>query len=150
MTISELRKVFTHAELSRSPGDGSLRARAFTPILQNLHEGKVVYYEKFVCVARLENIQFTPKEFRATAVPCLQIERDCIPRGLCPSSPWKISGRWDYMALCGNSICGAAWSIWPDPATVRAVEQLAKQGAFKAALDLTLDEPLATINPDEI
>lgn len=135
--FKDLRKKYTHDELSYFPGDNDLRYEMFSPVLGNLYENKVVYYEHFICVVRLKDISITPNGFHATAVPFLPIERD---RRHCPPEPWSFGSPWRFMCLYGNSIGVpyAGWSIWPEPDLVKTVEGAALRGDFELALSLTL------------
>ncbi len=50
MSLEELNLKYTNDELRRIPGDALLRFNILSPILMDLHESKVVYRERFVCV----------------------------------------------------------------------------------------------------
>lgn len=43
MTFNELREIYTRSELSSFPGDAKLRKEAFSLILSDLYENKVIY-----------------------------------------------------------------------------------------------------------
>jgi hypothetical protein len=74
MTIDELIQSYSEHDLSRFPGDNDLRHRLFSPLFMNLYEDKIVYRERFVCVARLQDIKVTSGSFSAIAVPLIHIE----------------------------------------------------------------------------
>ncbi len=143
MTFNELRIRYSDHELSYYPGDRELRYRAFAPFFDSLFDSKVVYYEKFIGIVRLEGIEITPDYFRAVAVPHLRIERMGVSQPQFPHKPWEFGGRWDFMRLVKNGINApyCAWTIWPEAARVQRVEGLASRGAFVEALQLTLHEP---------
>lgn len=143
MTFNELREHYTRDELSYFPGDNDLRFRAFSPIIQSLYESKLVYYEKFICIVRLEDIEITPQHFSATAIPHLHIERTGFFRPQSPTKPWSFKGTWGWMRLIDNSlnVPYAGWTIWPEAERVRAVERLVLAKDFEEALLLTFNEP---------
>jgi hypothetical protein len=143
MTFRDLRSKYTRDELSYFPGDAALRFDAFSPILSDLYEDKVVYCERFVCVVSLRNIEISAKRFKATCVPILPIERTGSFRRTAPEEEWDFSAPWDWMTLANNSINVpyAGWTIWPEKDRVREVIRLARAGDFEGALALTLHEP---------
>lgn len=143
MTFDELRKKYTDNELSYFPGDANLRREAFTPVLTDLYENKIVYYEKFICVVALSEIELTEDGFRAKCTPEIPIMREGYPGPSSPTEQWKFGGKWDWMRLINNSINVpyAGWSIWPEKERVRQVIELASRGDFDGALRLTLYEP---------
>jgi hypothetical protein len=142
MTFNDLKKTYTHDELSYFPGDNELRFRAFSPILENLFENKIVYCERFIGLVRLENIQITPEFFGATAVPYLPIERKGRITTPLPVDPWTFRGRWTSLRLTGNSlnVPYAGRTIWPEAERVKAVERLIRNDDHEEALRLTLNE----------
>lgn len=143
MTFDDLKLAHTSDELSYFPGDNDLRFRAFSPILQNLFENKLVYRERFICLVRLEEIQITPEFFSATAVPHLHFVETGVfgPDSL--TKPWKFKSSWDWMCMGNNSINVpyAGWTIWPEARRVKAVEQLLLAGDYEEALLLTANQP---------
>jgi hypothetical protein len=119
------------------PGDAEFRYKLFAPILRDLYENKIVYFERFVCVAILENIQITSERFEATAVPYINIERPDKPYH--QKKPWTFSASWPYMrVLNGHFGTYGMWSFWTDKELVKTVEELARKGEFEKALDLTV------------
>jgi len=142
MTFNDLRKRYTEEQLSYSPGDAQLRYKLFAPFLQNLYEDKIVYYERFIVIARLEDVEITPKRFGATAIPLLSVRRIEPPYKV-DDEPWQFGGPWADMRLIKNSInmLYAGWSIWPEYDRVKAVEEAIKSDDFEYALSLTLKEP---------
>ena len=141
MTISELKSKYSQTELSSFPGDNELRYKLFAPLLQNLYEDKVIYYEKFMGVVKLKNIKITPERFEATAIPYSTIERgNKFDNFLAKTPSWKIGTTWSWMRLIGDSISVpyVGWSIWCNPELVRQVEELTLNKKFHEALQLTL------------
>jgi hypothetical protein len=143
MKLKELQKLYTDHDLCYSTGDRELRHKIFSPFFRD--RGKVIYYEKFICVAELKNLNMTPDLFEATVAPCLAIERVDLPSDMrihipVPSKPWRAYCRWEYMTLNGNDFsahyCG--WRIWPEAEQVQRIEQLAREGQFAEAIRLTL------------
>ncbi|MCW1916514.1 hypothetical protein OJ996_23205 [Luteolibacter sp. GHJ8] len=143
MTFEELRKKYTEDELSYFPGDAGLRFDAFSPILSDLYEDKIVYCERFVAVVSLRDIELSPKGFGATCTPFLAFERPGDFRSLIPDREWSFRGPWDWMRLIKNSINVpyAGWTIWPEKDRVKEVIRSLSMGDLEAALKLTLKEP---------
>lgn len=139
MTIDELKRNYSEDDLSHFMGDNELRYRLFSPFFSNLHENKVVYRERFVCLVRLENIEITPEGFSSTAVPLIHIEFTGDWRPEPPPEPWEFGAVWKAMCVWNNGFSApyASWTIWPDPELVREVERLALKGEFERALELT-------------
>ena len=105
MKLSDLYKSYTEEELQYSEGDSTIRFRAFSPFFQNLHEGKVIYCEKFMCIARLDDLTITPERLSAKAVPVTPIVRTGVPesriqRYTTPQKPWNIGMQWSWMRCC--------------------------------------------------
>ena len=138
MTIDELMRSYSKHDLSYFPGDNDLRYRLFSPLFTNLFEDKVVYRERFVCVARLESIMVTSEGFSATAVPLTHIEFTGDWRPKPPANPWTFGGVWSALCLSENCISApyAGWTVWPEAEFVREVERLAHEGESQRALDL--------------
>jgi hypothetical protein len=113
MRLSDLFKSCSEKELSWTDGDAVIRHRAFSPFFKNLHEGKVIYYEKFMCIARLDDLAITPERLTAKAVPVTPIPRLGLPESLVrryttPEKPWNIGIDWSWMMLSGGGL-GAAF-----------------------------------------
>ena len=144
MTFDELKRHYSEDELSFFPGDNELRYRLFSPSFENLHENKIVYRERFVCLVRLENIQISPESFSATAVPLIHIEFSGDWRPEPPEEPWEFGAVWKAMCVWNNGISApyASWTIWPETDIVREVERLAREGEFERALELTAWPPV--------
>ena len=56
MSLEELNLKYTDEELRRIPGDAQLRYNILSPILMDLHENKVVYRERIVCIGSLQDV----------------------------------------------------------------------------------------------
>ena len=89
MTFNDLRKQYTEDELSYFPGKKRLRYKMFAPFFQNLFENKVVYRERFIVIARLEDIEITPKGLGATAIPLLSVKPIEPPYDVL-DEPWNL------------------------------------------------------------
>jgi hypothetical protein len=143
--LEELCLKYSWNEIGCVPGDanlryqlGNLRYQLFTPILKDLYENKIVYYERFMCVATLKNIKITAEKFEATAIRHITIERgENKPH---PPKSWTFGAAWFAMTAKKEyfSTYGGMWLLWTDKELVKTVEELAKKKDFKAALDLTL------------
>ena len=139
MTLEELELKYSWQEIGRSGGDGELHRELFTPFLTDIFENKIVYYERFMCVAILENIKITPEKFEATAIPYLKI-KSAGPAQYSPQKPWTFGSAWPYMTLHDGhfSTYGGQWLFWTDKELVKTVEELALKKEFDAALNLTV------------
>ena len=146
MKLSDLRGKYTDKELRWSIGDSEIRYRAFSPFFQNLHEEKVVYYEKFMCVARLDDLKITTEGVYATAVPITPIPRVGLPENLIkryitPEKPWRIGMKWEWMMMnvisLGNPQVG--WTIWPEADRVQTIEKLLGVGDINSVIKMTLN-----------
>lgn len=142
MTVEDLHRNYSEDELSSFPGDRKLRYQAFAPLFSDLHEQKIVYYERFFCVAELENIEVSEEGFCATAVPGLAIETPFDPEPRGDGDAWVFRGAWDWMRLVNHSINVpyAGWRISPGRDRVERVEALVAGGRVGEALELTLYE----------
>ena len=139
MTLEELEIKYSWQEIGKSGGDGELHRKLFTPFLTDIFENKIVYYERFMCVAILENIKIAPDRFEATAIPYITIERGDKPR-LRREKPWTFGSGWPYMTLHDGhfSTYGGLWLFWTDKELVKTVEELARKKEFEKAQELTL------------
>ena len=139
MTISELRERYKD-ELSSNPGDRALRYQLFAPFFENLFENKVVYHERFACLARLEDIEITPERIRATAVPLQSLYTG--PLFPMPNRSWSFGSCWEGIQLGVGyfSVPYAGWTVWPEPARIKAVIEALKTGDLLFAQELTTRE----------
>lgn len=142
MTIQDLHRNYTKDELSAFPGDRKLRYRAFAPLFSDLHEQKIVYYERFLHVVELRDIELAEEGFCATAVPVVPIETPFDPEPRASEQAWVFRGSWDWMRLVSHSINVpyAGWRVWPGRERVKRVEALVVSGRVDEALELTLYE----------
>jgi hypothetical protein len=139
MTLQELHVKYSYKDLAGIPGDAELRLKLFAPILNDLYENKIVYYERFMCIAILENIQITPEYFQATATPYLKIKRVHSRFPYYPTKPWTFGAAWSVMRLINDHFAGyGSWLVWTEKELVRTVEERVKKGDFESALQLTL------------
>lgn len=139
MTLQELSSKYSFKDLGGIPGDGDLRYQIFSPILKNLYENKIIYYEQFMCVAILQDIQITPELFSATVIPYIKVERLDSHFKFYPKDPWTFGAKWSYMRLLNDHFVGyGSWLFWPEKELVKKVEDKAKRGDFEGAWELTL------------
>jgi len=142
MTIQELRKKYTEYELCHFPGNMELRYEAFAPLFENLHENKMIYYEKgvgwLICV---KNFEITPQGFSATAIPiCVLFNNNRMNLG--GSSllkEWKFSATWSWMLLCDDNsfaIPYASFSIWIEADIIREVEKLIAENKIEETYNI--------------
>lgn len=141
MKLEDLKDTYSDEELSSFPGSGDLRFRIFSPFLKDLSGRKIVYHEKFVCIAAIQDVEITPQHFLATATLLLHIEQGSRPL-FPPRRPWKFGGSWEHMTLSGQHfhVPYVGWSIWPEAELVEVVETHALNGRFREALGLSLYE----------
>lgn len=139
--IEHLQRLYSSAQLRQFPGDRSFRYRVFAPYLRNLEDGKLVYYEHFMCIARLTQVSIREHGFSATASVHLAIERPDSSAEP-PRRPWLIGAGWEHLLLSvtGIYVPYVGWKIWPDADLVREVETLVRAGNHDAALKVTLYE----------
>ncbi len=140
-TLAQLREQYTEEQLSNQEGDSQLRYQLFAPFFRNLFENKVVYYERGVCIARLEDIEITSGGFHATAHPQLQMYPDISEGSYFPES-WQFGGPWASMCLSDDHFFMpyAGWSVWPEAERVQMAEALVLQGRINEALRITKRE----------
>jgi hypothetical protein len=140
MNINELKDRFTKGELSKQLGNSELKRIEFSPLFSNLYENMVVYHERFMCIAKLEQIELLPDRFEATAIPHLLIEKGNRMDTFYPKKPWKFGASWDFIRLDGDVLLTYSnWLLWVDPDLVMQVEKLTLERKFKAAISITLD-----------
>ena len=138
MTLKQLQK--RHPDLRNNYGDPLFRRSVWAPFFENLHENKVIYREKFICLARLDDLEIDERGVRGTVVP-LHFLRT-YPHRITPSLPWHFGGTWENMCQ-GDRALGqpyASWTIWPEPELIRAIEKLLAKEDIEGAMKL--------LNPD--
>jgi len=134
MTLIQLLE--QHPELRTNKGDPVFRHSVWAPYFRNLHEGKVLYRERFICIARIDDLKITEGGVGGTVVPLQYIYS--YPHLRLPERPWHFGGSWEHMWQHDNCLGMpyANWTIWPEPSLVRAVESLASKGDIEGALEL--------------
>ena len=138
MTLQEINSKYSYKDLHCSPGSADLRRELFSPILTGLCQNKIVYYERFACVAVIENVEITPEYFQATTVPYLKLKAGGHVQYY-PSKPWTFGAAWSVMRLIDDHFAGyGSWMFWTDKNLVKRVEELAGKGELDAAMNLTL------------
>ena len=139
MTLPEINSTYSFEDIARIGGNADLRCKLFAPILTNIYENKIVYYERFMCIAIIEDIKITAESFSATAIPYLKIERAGSRLPFYPNKPWAFGAHWSVMRLLGDHFGGyCSWLIWTDKELVKTVEELARKREFETALELTI------------
>ncbi len=138
MTISELKQMYPGDELTSTSGDRKLRYEAFSPLFQNLFENKIVYYERFTAIVRLDNIQIDSNIFHARATIDFLME-DVRKRFKPIPDQWEFGSDWRFLRLVDNGIASySSWMIWPDPVLLAQVDKLVRSDKVKEALNLTV------------
>ncbi len=143
MTLSELKNNYTPNQLSSFPGDPVLRRKLFSPFFENLYDNKIVYYEHFRCIARIEEMMIEPEIFSAIArvhlpiekKPGLGIQPDILEKG------WSFGGKWEAVTFSNMSFGLYYTSVVfiTDPDTVQQIESMALKGDHYAANRLIFD-----------
>jgi hypothetical protein len=98
MSLQELLE--NHPELSRNQGDPVFRRSVWEPFFKNLLENKVIYRERFICLARLDELETDEQGVRGIVVPLQFIY---MPHYISkPQGQWRFGGSWQYMPPLGN------------------------------------------------
>ena len=136
MYTQELHTKYTQSDLQVFPGNIELRYKLFAPILQNLHDYKIIYQERFIVIAKIERLIITPKGFKAKIIPYLKIYEGRNKKYNIPES-WSFGAVWDWVVLSNTSLNGiyAGWSIWCEPEQVKSIEKLALNNQTEEALN---------------
>ena len=75
MTLLELSEKYTIEEIGADASDDdTLKFEIFSPFFRNLYENKIVYYDKFLCLALVQDIQITPNYLKIFVAPLLKVE----------------------------------------------------------------------------
>jgi hypothetical protein len=141
MKLNDLLQKQPAPALKASNGDPAFRRSMWAQFFENLHESKVVYRERFLCLARIENLRITDIGIGGLIVPLKYLY---IPKYIhsVPKSSWGFGGGWADMTQVGSTLgCKySGWSIWPERERVRGVETLLSHDDVQGALEL-LDAP---------
>lgn len=136
MKLKDLLTQYPDQGLHINQGDPVFRRSIWAPFFENLHENKVIYRERFICLARIDDLEITDGGVGGTVVPLHYIH---VPHYInrLPES-WHFGGSWAYMWQAGSSLGQpyASWTIWPEPALIRAVESLIAKDDAEGALEL--------------
>lgn len=141
MTLKELSEQYTIEELSSDMGgSNTLKYKLFAPFFTQLYENKLIYYEKFFCVADVLDIQITANTLEVHVKPYLKIEGLEFRLLPCPSKPWNFGSQWAGLGIVNNSfhVPYASWRVWPEPELVQKVEECILEGDLRGALKMTL------------
>ena len=139
MTLQEFSSKYSFKELQSLPGE--IRREIYTPFLTDLYENKIIYYERFLCVAILKDITIDDEKFEATAIPYINIQHPAREGRYFPDKPWTFGVGWPYIRLLGDHFGGySSWLIWTDKELVKTVEELAIKKDWEFAYELTVDK----------
>jgi hypothetical protein len=144
MNILEIRMNYTEEDICSYPGNNELRFKAFAPLFQNLHQGRVVYRERnFYVIASLSNLQLTPQGLAANAEIHRKIERYTPVEVRYPQKPWRFSCPWRDLRLVNLALNAPyiGFTIWPENSLVSKVERLVNAGDHDRAYALLYPEP---------
>ena len=136
MTLKELLQKYPDRDLESNEGDPVFRRSVWEAFFRNLYVNKVIYREKFICLARIDDLQSTEGGVRGTVVPLRFLFQ--YPHLNTPSRPWRFGGSWADMWQ-GEHTLGqpyAGWTIWPEEERVRAIEALLAKDDVDEALEL--------------
>ncbi len=136
MKLNDLFTKYPARALQACDGDPAFRRLVWAPFLENLHESKVIYRERFVCLARIDDLQITDLGIKGIIVPLNYIH---LPTRFHLSfKTWHFGGTWAHMTQ-GNGYLSqpyAGWAIWPEAERVRAIETLLSRDDAEGALEL--------------
>lgn len=137
MTFEDLKKNYSEEALSSWPGDPELRRTLFAPMLENLYENKIVYYERLMCVARIEEMVITPEDFKAKATVHELVERQANSRMNLSrlNDGWYFGAKWEYLTYSNNSFGMPYTSVAfiTDPDFVKMIETLLRENNHREA-----------------
>jgi hypothetical protein len=140
MKLSDLLKNHPAQALQSNSGDPVLRRAVWAPFFENLYENKLIYAEKFICLARIDALFIDDRGVGGIVVPLDYLH---VPRGFPPpSEPWGFCGGWAHMTQGTGYLSQpyASWAVWPEAERVRAIEKLLSRGDPEGALEI-LDGP---------
>ena len=79
-----------HPDLRCTYGDPVFRRSVWAPFFENILEGKVIYREKFICLARIDDLEIDEYGVRGIVVPLQFLFQ--YPHLITPSRPWRFGG----------------------------------------------------------
>ncbi|MEI7774968.1 MAG: hypothetical protein WCK17_09340 [Verrucomicrobiota bacterium] len=137
MKLKNLLDKYPPKTLTSNNGDPAFRRSVWGPFFENLYEDKLIYRERFICLAKIENLNLTDQGVTGSVVPLHFIR---IPRGL-PAprfNRWGFGGTWAHMFQVNGYLTQpyAGWSVWPEADRVRAIEGLLAHNDTEGALEL--------------
>lgn len=137
MKLTDLLTKYSGSELSASNGDAALRHSVWAPYFENLHENKVIYRERFICLARIENLNITDIGVHGLVVPLRYLYVPDYIHGT-PKKSWGFGGSWPHITQGAGTLgCNyAGWTIWPEAERVKAIETLLSRDDTEGALEL--------------
>lgn len=115
--------------------------------LNNLHENKVIYRERFIILAELENMEFDNDIFSAQIKPLKMIYLPLFFRNKeekteqVLNSSWEIGFRLTPIALTLEDQTQkintySSFTMWTDPSLVQKVELLVENGKLQEVMNL--------------
>jgi len=125
-----------HPDLRTNQGDADFRRSVWGPFFESLHENKVIYRERFICLARIDDLKITEGGVGGTVVPLVYLFT--YPDLNLPERPWQFGGSWSRMRQSNSSLGQpyAGWTIWPEAERVKAIENLLSKDDIEGALEL--------------
>ena len=137
MKLSDLLTKHSAAALKASNGDPAFRRSVWAPFFESLHESKVIYRERFICLARIENLRITDIGVGGLIVPLRYLYIPTYIRSV-PKTSWGFGGGWAHMTQVDSNIrcIYSGWTVWPEAERVRAVERLLSRDDVEGAIAL--------------
>lgn len=137
MKLKDLLEKYPAPSLQHGNGDAAFRRSVWAPFFENLYENKVVYRERFICLARIENLRITDIGVGGLVVPLKYLYVPDYIRGA-PKTSWGFGGGWAHMRQVNGTLgCTySGWTIWPEAERVRAIETLLSRDDAEGALEL--------------
>ena len=137
MRLNDLLAKYPGPALQASNGDAAFRRSVWTPFFENLHENKVVYRERFICLAKIQNLTITDIGVGGVIVSLKYLYVPGYIRGV-PLESWGFGGAWAHMTQGAGTLgCKySGWTIWPEAERVQAVETLLSRDDTEGALEL--------------
>ena len=91
MRLNDLLAKYPGPALQGNNGDAVLRRSVWSPFFENLHENKVIYCERFICLARIENLRITDIGVGGLIVPLKYLYVPDYIHGA-PKKSWGFGG----------------------------------------------------------
>ena len=138
MRLARLYEHHDRNDLHCFPGDRDLRRGALRPYFENLHENKLIYYERFMALVEVEELNLSNQNFEAYVRLLVPIET--LYEMVIPQERWSFCNVWENCCLgdSGHSLTNpyAGFELWPEAELVREVESLLERGDMVAVNQL--------------